>query len=67
MGGDEREDILMMHNNCAMSRKLGKCIFSSNRKLSSENIEHCQNLLNQVFNQAVRMNLFILIQDFATF
>ena len=37
MGGDGREDILMMHNNCAMSRKLGKCIVSSNRKLSSEN------------------------------
>ena len=33
-----REDILMMHNNCAKSRKLGKCIVSSNRKLSSENI-----------------------------
>ena len=32
-----REDILMMHNNCAKSRKLGKCIVSSNRKLSSEN------------------------------
>ena len=38
MGGDGREDILMMHNNCARSRKLGKCIVSSNRKLSSENI-----------------------------
>ena len=33
MGG---EDTLMMHNNCAKSKKLGKCIVSSNRKLSSE-------------------------------
>ena len=28
--------------------------------------EHCQNWLNQVFNRAVRMNLFMLIQDFAS-
>ena len=35
MGG---EDILMMHNNCAMRRKLGRCIFASHGKISSENI-----------------------------
>ena len=36
--GMGREDILMMHNNCAMSRKLGKCIVSSFGNSTSENI-----------------------------